>query len=243
MKFNVDDLVEKGLVKKKTYTEGKYKGLSILKYSRKVFYNNLWNTDSRLLDCRGRVVDEEDNIIVNNFTKVFNLHENGTEVDPEKYIIAPRKVNGFLGCVTNTEKYGVIYSTTGSLDSDYVKCIEKHVPEIKALDFPYGLTFMFEICDEDDPHIVEEVSGAYLIGIRTSNGLLLQEGVLEVYAKWHGLKRPEVWKGKFKNLPATQMEGYMVREANTSAEKVLCKIKSPHYLSKKMYHASWVCKS
>ena len=38
MKLNVNDLVEQGLVRKKTYTEGKYKGLSVLKYTKKVFF-------------------------------------------------------------------------------------------------------------------------------------------------------------------------------------------------------------
>ena len=79
-KLNVDDLVEQGLVKKKTYTKGKYKGLSVLKYSRKVFFDNLWHLDDRLLECRGTVVDEADNIIVLPFKKVFNFGENGTYV-------------------------------------------------------------------------------------------------------------------------------------------------------------------
>ena len=35
MKFNVDDLIEQGLVKKKTYTSGEFEGLSVLKYSKK----------------------------------------------------------------------------------------------------------------------------------------------------------------------------------------------------------------
>ena len=71
MKFCVADLIEQGLVKKKTYNSGVFEGLSVLKYSKKVFYNNLWNKDKRLLDCRGIVVDSEDNIVVWPFTKVF----------------------------------------------------------------------------------------------------------------------------------------------------------------------------
>ena len=37
MKLNVQDLIDLGLVIKKSYTEGIYKGLSVLKYHRKVF--------------------------------------------------------------------------------------------------------------------------------------------------------------------------------------------------------------
>ena len=69
-KFNADDLVEKGLVTKKTYVEGEFKGLSVYKYSRKVFFDNLWGLDERLKDCRGIVVDENNEIISYPFTKV-----------------------------------------------------------------------------------------------------------------------------------------------------------------------------
>ena len=79
MKFHVEGLVEQGLVKKKTYKDGEFSGLSVLKYSRKVFYDNLWNKDKRLLDCRGMVVDSDDNIVVWPFTKVFNLYENNVK--------------------------------------------------------------------------------------------------------------------------------------------------------------------
>lgn len=51
MKLNVQDLIERKLVTKKTYTNGIYKGLSVLKYPKKVFYDNLWHLNDRLLDC------------------------------------------------------------------------------------------------------------------------------------------------------------------------------------------------
>lgn len=236
MKFNVDDLVEEGLIRKKTYASGEYAGLSIFKYDRKVFFNNLWDTDARLLECRGRVVDEEDNVIVNPFRKVFNLHENGTEVDPETEVIAPRKVNGFLGCVTNTEDYGVIYSTTGSLDSDYAEMIKKYIPESLASKFTEGYTLMFEICDPSDPHIVHENTGAYLIGVRSCFGFdeLNTEYDLDAIGEYYNIARPEMWRGKFKDLPDTQQEGYVIRAAYPeNTQPVLAKLKSKHYLNKK----------
>ena len=70
-KFNVDDLVEKGLVTKKTYKDGEFEGLSVYKYTRKVFFDNLWNEDLRLLDCRGIVIDTDYNIISYPFTKIL----------------------------------------------------------------------------------------------------------------------------------------------------------------------------
>lgn len=239
MKFNVDDLVEKGLVHKKTYTIGKYAGLSVLKYDRKVFFNSLWDTDERLLECRGRVVDEYDNVIVNPFRKVFNLHENKTEIDLDAEVVAPRKVNGFLGCVTNTEDYGVIYSTTGTLDSDYAKMIQKYIPESLASTFTHGYTLMFEICDPSDPHIVHEDAGAYLIGVRPCfrvDGFdeLNTEDDLDIIGGHYKIARPEMWRGKFKDLPDTQWEGYVIRAAYPEdIQPVLAKLKSKNYLNRK----------
>ncbi|MCP3681524.1 MAG: hypothetical protein GY861_02445 [bacterium] len=233
MKLNVQDLIDKGLVVKKTYTEGVYKGLSVLKYHRKVFYDNLWYMDERLLECRGVVVDEDWNVIVLPFKKTFNLGENNTFVDPEREVVIPEKVNGFLAAVTMTEKYGLIVSTTGTLDSEYAQLARKWIEKVDA-DFFEGNTYLFEICDRSDPHIVEEKEGAYLIGIRNiSNGELLSEDVCDVAVgvNMYGYERPSWDVVKFKDIPDTKKEGFMVRCVNTN--EVLCKLKSKHYLSKK----------
>ena len=233
MKLNVQDLIDKGLVVKKVYTEGKYKGLSVLKYHRKVFFNNLWHLDERLLECRGTVVDEDWNVIVLPFKKVFNYGENNTTVDPDREVIIPEKINGFMAAATMTEEYGLIVSTTGTLDSDYSKLARKWIEKVDA-DFFEGNTYLFEICDKDDPHIVEEEEGAYLIGIRnTVNGNLLTEEACDVAVgvNMYGYKRPPVTKMKFKDIPETKKEGFMIRCGET--QEVLCKLKSPYYLSKK----------
>ena len=104
MKLNIQDLIDQDLVVKKSYTEGVYKGLSVLKYHRKVFFNNLWHLDERLLECRGTVVDEDWNVIVLPFKKVFNLGENGTQVDPDRGVIIPEKINGFMAAEYNLNR-------------------------------------------------------------------------------------------------------------------------------------------
>lgn len=233
LKFNVDDLVEKGLVKKKTYTEGKYKGLSVLKYSRKVFYDNLWNLDDRLLECRGIIVDEYDNVVLLPFQKVFNLGENNTKVSPDLEVVCPRKVNGFMAAATMTDKYGLIISTTGTLDSEYADLARKWINTGMPHKMWKGRTYLFEICDSSDPHIVSEDEGAYLIGCRIlSDGLLVDEKSLDFETMIINYRRPELWEGKFKDLPLdVEHEGYMVRCIETGL--TLCKIKSKHYLGKK----------
>lgn len=233
MKFNVDDLVEQGLVKKKTYTEGVYKGLSVLKYTKKVFFKNLWHLDKRLLECRGIVVDEDNNVIVNPFKKVFNLGENNTTVDPTRDVVCPVKVNGFMAAVTNTEKYGLIVSTTGTLDSEYVVLARKWIDKLNTDEFLLNATYLFEICDKTDVHIIDEEEGAYLIGGQWNfENSLVPEIALDKHAELLGCKRPKTIQCKLKDLDLNVLhEGFMVRDVITG--EVLAKYKSPFYLVKK----------
>lgn len=236
-KFNVDDLVEQGLVKKKVYTEGEYKGLSVLKYTRKVFFKNLWHLDERLLSCRGTVVDEDDNIISLPFDKVFNYTENNTFIDLDKEVTAVRKINGFLGVCTKY-KGDLLVSTTGTLDSDYANLARHWIMKGNNTHLmAKGFTYIFEICDREDPHIVQEEEGAWLIGFRYNEigSKLYNEEGLDTIANSFNYKRPEYEVVRFsevlKELKTCKHEGYMVRDIED--EEVLCKIKSGHYLSLK----------
>lgn len=233
MKIVFDDLMNEGLVRQKKYDNG----LKISKYTKKVFFDNLWYKDHRLLDARGIVTDNHDNVVVWPFTKVFNYGENATTVDRDKTIVWAEKVNGFLGCVTNTEEYGVIYSTTGTLDSEYAELIKKHVPEEYALTFGKGRTYMFEIVDESDPHIINHKPGAYLIGCRQLvTGQMLDEWHLDAIAAVYSFYRPRWGVDRFSDLvkksKEVEHEGFVVRDTNHYGD-LLLKIKSPYYLSKK----------
>lgn len=242
MKFNVDDLVAKNLVTKKTYTEGPFAGLSVLKYKNNVFWDNLWHTDSRLLECRGMVVDAEDNVVIWPFTKIFNRFENGTDLPLDQQVVCIRKVNGFMATAA-IHKGKLLVSTTGTLDSEFSDLARKYLEKMKLdlVAFPEDYTFIFEICDSSDPHIVEEEEGAYLIGMRdlALNGTMLEEYRLDRIAEVIGAKRPE-WHNMFfsdviKHSKAVTHEGFVIRNVGTDDEnsELLLKIKSPHYLTKK----------
>ena len=137
-----------------------------------------------------------------------------------------------MAAATMTEKYGLIVSTTGTLDSDYSELARKWIDKLQTGCMVEGLTYLFEICDNTDPHIVEEKDGAYLIGIRRiSDGYLSSEDYTDSVALSLGAIRPVVGVMKFKDIPQTKREGFMVRCLNTG--EVLCKLKSNHYLSKK----------
>lgn len=242
MKFNVDDLVAKKLVTKKTYIDGPYAGLSVLKYKNNVFWDNLWHTDPRLLECRGMVVDAEDNVIIWPFTKIFNRFENGTDLPLDQQVVCVRKVNGFMAtAAVRGEK--LLVSTTGTLDSEFSTLARKHLDELKfdRVAFPEDFTFIFEICDRSDPHIIDEEEGAYLIGVRdlALNGVMVEEHKLDRIAEVIGAKRPTWGVVPFGdvvyNVQHVQHEGYVIRNIGTDEEnsELLMKIKSPHYLAKK----------
>lgn len=211
-----------------------YPGLFVIKYKNKVFYDNLWTPE--LCEFRGLVVDNDWNVVVRPFTKVFNRHERGTDIDRDAMVTAVRKINGFMAAVTNHEKYGLIVSTTGSLDSDFVGMAKEMLPEhVVPL---VGYTYLFEICHPKDPHIIEEKLGAYLIGARNvSTGTMLPEVELDQIPFIGGTKdvyRPE-WKTvRFSDIvqetKTCKHEGFMVY-----SDSVSLKIKSPYYLTKKFF--------
>lgn len=229
------DLIDRKLVKGSTVGD-----LTIYKYSRKVFYNNLWNTDKRLLDARGMVLDQEGNKVIWPFTKVFNYGENGTTCDLEKEVRVIRKVNGFLASA-RWYKGEVIVSTTGSLNSDFVKMAKEVLNKVIPLSCTFwqslkDFTLLFEICHENDPHIVDETPGAYLIGMRDmSSGQMMSESFCDWIAVKGGVFRPEVFTCEFKQVvrmaKEENHEGFMIRDIDTGEH--LMKIKTVHYLTKK----------
>lgn len=226
-------LIEAGLVKRKRYDNG----LSVFKYARKVFYDALWNTDPLLLEARGIVLDDAGNKVVWPFTKVFNYRENGAGelLEASTPVVAPRKVNGFMGSVSRY-KGELIIATTGSLDSEFVGFAKEKLDKLDLSGVKEGYTFLFEICHESDPHIIEEFAGAWLIGCRNhETGLMASEASLDNAAFQMGALRPEVFRGTFGELweqvKTCKHEGWMVIDAAT--RETVCKIKSPHYLSKK----------
>ena len=225
----------------------RFPDLSVLKYKGETFYNNTW--DKALLEMRGMVVDSDDNIIVRPFKKLFNYSEriakNAFEPlkmkDSEK-VYAVRKVNGFLGCITyvkNSKYDQIICSTTGSLDSAFVELIEKQMKNYPLLEemvknLP-NHTFMFEVCDESDPHIISEQVGMYLIGCRkVFDGKNLTEKELDGLAEKYNLLRPEgkeMTFGKLKEeLKTCKHEGFMVYSLERNEQ---FKMKSPFYLVSK----------
>lgn len=216
---------------------------SVLSYRHNVFFSSDW--DSLITEFRGLVVDKDNEIIARPFKKVFNDSEfysnralGQLDLSDNDRVYAVGKVNGFLGVATYSPKYEtVFYSTTGSIDSSFAQLVEKHVGKFASLfKSNPNKSFLFEICDESDPHIIKEELGAYLIGCRdVLTGEMNTENDLDLLAKGRFL-RPEHFSCTFGELKEKvkhcKHEGYMVsftKDGQTQAFKM----KSPFYLVSK----------
>ncbi len=210
-----------------------YKDLRLLKYKRKVFYDNLWTPN--LIECRGRVIDKYNNVVVNPFTKVFNYQENGTTIPENEIVLAVEKRNGFMAALTlyNGEW---LFTSTGTFDSAFVELAKKY---IKVPSIPIeNVTFLFEVCAEEDPHIIKEDIGPYLIGVRTLEDTRdytsseKKEDWLDWVALNYGWLRPNYKMVRFgtllEELKQVKHEGFCCYGSSGSL-----KLKSPYYLQTK----------
>lgn len=150
----------------------KYPDLFVVKYAKKVFWDDLWTPE--LERCRGLVVDKDWNVVVRPFNKIYNygIEDRAPKFEPTEYVRAYRKVNGFMAALTYTEKYGLLISTTGSLDSEYCDMIQEvmsrynfgRMMEVLQDRSQLGFTHLFECVHGSDLHIIPEFSGMYYLG-------------------------------------------------------------------------------
>lgn len=232
-------LEKEGVVRRKV--DGS--GMQTFKYHNKVFYNNLWDQYPLYLrEARGIVFDRDNNIVQRPFQKLFNYGENGTgaEYHESMLVRASRKVNGFMAAGTY-HKGRYVVSTTGTTNSDYARlAYDRVLADDGLVDLMRQMgpfTFIMEICDDSDPHIVHEAPGVYLLGIRhKESGVLMTLEMVESLAREKGIKYPEsfvVSHGRVIHslMDDVEHEGFVIYDK--FGQRPLYKTKSPHYLSKK----------
>jgi hypothetical protein len=219
-------------------------GLYVLKYKKKVFYDNLWN--DYIAECRGSIVDKDFDLVTYPFTKIYNygIEKQAPVLVDDTKITAYRKINGFMVAVTWYNE-DILVSTTGSTDSDYVKMarelIEPNIDRYRMTCKEHaGYTFMFECVHKNDPHIIPEKEGMYLLGMRENK--FGSKIIHEVYAMFLAMAfrslPVEVYyttMGELKEMAKTvKHEGFVFY----TDEGVSAKIKSPYYLTSK-----WVARN
>ncbi len=238
-------VAESGLVNMKSAGDG----IFVLKYKKKVFYDNLWN--DYIAECRGSIVDVDFNLIAYPFTKIYNYGiEKEAPVLPDfTPVIAFRKVNGFM--VSATWYNGdVLVSTTGSTDSDYVAMAKEMMlthmcwadwQMAFAADDMRGLTVMFECVHPNDPHIIPEKAGMYVLGYREndwSSKVGHNPNVLKIIGDGLNCFVPEHWRVTMSELKTMAKECKHEGFVFYTESGVSAKIKSPYYLTSK-----WVARN
>lgn len=216
-------------------------GIYVLKYKKKVFYDNLWN--EYIAECRGSIVDEDFNLVSYPFTKIYNygIEAAAPVLAADTAVTAHRKVNGFMVAVTKHNN-DLLISTTGSIDSDYVAMAREMIDleRFKTVCASYeSHTFIFECVHALDPHIIPEELGMYLLGYRVKSWYSKTEtDQLDRLAVLFGCRVPERYEttvGKLlETIKTVKHEGYVFY----TSDGVSAKIKSPYYLTSK-----WVARN
>jgi hypothetical protein len=224
-------------------------GIYVLKYKKKVFYDNLWN--EYIAECRGSIVDKDFNLVAYPFTKIYNygIEKEAPVLSADTSVTAFRKVNGFMVAVT-VHNGELLVSTTGSTDSPFVAMAKEmmltHAPltdwrMILGTADTQGMTFMFECVHPNDPHIIPEKSGMYLLGARENtwgSKILHDPYVLMDLARMLNCFWAESLTTNMARLQELakecRHEGYVFY----TEDGVSAKIKSPYYLTSK-----WVARN
>lgn len=216
-------------------------GLFVLKYKRRVFYDSLWN--EYLAECRGSIVDKDFNLVTYPFTKIYNygIEKEAPVLSLDTRVTAHRKVNGFMVAMT-WHNDDLLVSTTGSVDSDYVTMAKqmmlKHgsMSDWKEAFTLRGATVMFECVHPNDPHIIPENPGLYVLGYRQniwSSHVTHHRDALQVLGAKFNCSVPEVYDTTVGNLvkevKEVRHEGFVFY----TKDGVSSKIKSPYYLTLK----------
>jgi hypothetical protein len=226
-----------GLVNMKEAGDGIY----VLKYKKKVFYDNLWN--EYIAECRGTIVDADFNLVTYPFTKIYNygIEKEAPMLTLDTSVTAFRKVNGFMVSIT-WHNNDLLISTTGSTESDFVSMAREMIDldqYRKILSKYESHTFMFECVHPNDPHIIPEEFGMYLLGYRVKSWKsAVETEEIERIARNLSCRVPEKYDTTMGNLLQSvknvKHEGYVFY----TADGVSAKIKSPYYLTSK-----WVARN
>lgn len=238
-------VAESGLVNMKSAGDG----IFVLKYKKRVFYDNLWN--DYIAECRGSIVDKDFNLVAYPFTKIYNygIEKEAPVLADDTPVTAFRKVNGFMVACT-WYNGDVLVSTTGSTDSPYVAMAKEmmltHAPWADwqmafANEDMRGMTVMFECVHPGDPHIVPELAGMYVLGYR-ENEWRSRVGhdpvVLQDLGRMFNCHVPESYTTNMARLEQMAKECRHEGFVFYTEDGVSAKIKSPYYLTSK-----WVARN
>jgi len=197
--------------------------LSIYKYSKQAVYTRHWNEIT--LRCRGVVLDEESNVVVNGFLKFFNHDEqdgrSGYEMHKDFPYVVTEKLDGSL---IQAAKYRgeLVVTSSGSFESPQaLRAKEMINPSL----IEEGKTYVFEIIYPENRIVLDygdKVSLTLLAVRDTDTG---HEFLLDEYEQFDRVKSVnmtlEEVESDLVRADYINKEGYVVRFAD--GFRVKCK--------------------
>lgn len=147
--------------------------LTIYNYTKKAQFEGYWNETTR--KCRGLVLDDDGEVIVNAPPKFFNR---GESYAPKIFLpraIITEKLDGYYISVTKSSKYGLIVTSRGSFTSKYVTAAQKFITPAVQENLLPDISYFCELLQDfpgDEDTIVMRHPEPLLVcwAIRTQDG-------------------------------------------------------------------------
>lgn len=231
----LDEMIREGYVRKTAHPT---LPLWTLGYSEKAQFEHRWNDAT--VNCRGVIVDADDNIIARPWSKFFNLGEGNVIIDFEMPVEVTDKVDGSLGILyheptSSFRGLGRDYSvaTRGSFASDQAIHATKVWKErYSDLTFDPSWTYLFEIIYPANRIVLNygDLDDLVLLGaVHTERGWYVGPREAAAYLNYPG-PQAEVFEYKtmreaFEADPRPNAEGYVIRSGSK-----LVKIKQADYV-------------
>ena len=217
MKFPLTTLqkyLDAGLVTRRTHLTD---DLYIYNYTPRCQFTHAW--DEITTQCRGLIVDGDDNIIAKPFSKFFNLEELKPEEIPAEPFEVFDKADGSLGILypLSNGKYAV--ATRGSFHSEQAEAASKLIAHMDSFSFRPDWTYLFEIILPSNRIVVDYGDAKELVWLAvfdTESGTEIPYEYLQLYTlrppfrliqRFDGLKD----LSHIRDLHRDNAEGFVIR--------------------------------
>lgn len=178
-------------------------GLTIYNYTERAQFDALWNEAT--LQCRGLILDKDDNVVARPFAKFFNHGERGLFAPHNEKLVVSDKLDGSLGILFKSTDGTYRIATRGSLESEQaIHATALLQTKYKSFVPEEGKTYLFEILYPQNKIVVDygPVDDLVLLAIISNeSGQTIQDVTLTSFyvGKWPG---PAVMTHSFDSMEA-----------------------------------------
>ena len=186
--------------------------LFIYNYSQKAQYDSIWNEVT--LQCRGLILDKDNNVIARPFKKIFNLGESDNQFIPDEAFQVYEKMDGSLGILYWLNGKPAI-ATRGSFTSEQsfkanIILNEKYTHLFSKLD--KNKTYLFEIIYPENRIVIDyaQTVDLFLLAIienHSGNELNLEDIGFPVAKRYDGINDIN----KLIELEENNREGFVIK--------------------------------